>query len=262
LNSIADTKDPGSTGSTGCDITGAVGTGTGTLSVHTGPGSYATVTRDSRNYIVQNNVWGSGSSAQTVTYNGVSFTVNSQTDSHDPHGNPNTPISYPSDFIGNNNGRSTNTTNLPKQISAMTTVPTGWSNNAGSISGVYNAAYDVWFNTSNSVTNNPTGGYLMVWLANQGTAQPVGQLIASGVSINSMSWNVWYGGPQNGVNVVSYVRTSNTTSMSFDLTVFIKDAVSRGYLQNSWYLTNIFAGFEIWSGGTGLKTNNFCAVVN
>jgi hypothetical protein len=231
--------------------------------VRTGPGSYATVTRDNRNYIVQNNVWGSQSSAQTVTYNGVSFTVNSQTDSHDPHGNPNTPISYPSDFIGNNNGRSTTGSNLPKQISTMTTVPTGWSTNAGSISGVYNAAYDVWFNNSSQTgTNSPTGGYLMVWLANQGTAQPVGTLQASGVSINGMSWNVWYGGTQNGVGVISYVRTSNTASMSFDLTLFIKDAVSRQQLQNSWYLTNIFAGFEIWSGGTGLRTTNFCAVVN
>ena len=49
---------------------------------------------------------------------------------------------------------------------------------------------------------------------------------------------------------------------AFDLNVFIKNAVSRGVIQNTWYLTNIFAGFEIWSGGATLKTNNFCAVVN
>jgi hypothetical protein len=28
------------------------------------------------------------------------------------------------------------------------------------------------------------------------------------------------------------------------------------------YLTNIFSGFEIWTGGVGLETTSFCAGVN
>ena len=35
-----------------------------------------------------------------------------------------------------------------------------------------------------------------------------------------------------------------------------------GYIQNSWGLTNVFAGFEIWSGGVGLETTDFAVTVN
>ena len=52
--------------------------------------------------------------------------------------------------------------------------------------------------------------------------------------------------------------------MSFDLNEFIKDAVSSrdGAVHADWYLTNVFIGFEIWQGGTGLQTTDFCAIVN
>ena len=62
---------------------------------------------------------------------------------------------------------------------------------------------------------------------------------------------------------ISYVRSQATTSISFDLNKFIQDAVKRPEkpIQSSWYLTNVFAGFEIWSGGTGLKTTDFSAIV-
>ena len=33
--------------------------------------------------------------------------------------------------------------------------------------------------------------------------------------------------------------------------------VSRGYGQNSWYLTSVQAGFEPWVNGTGLTVNTF-----
>jgi hypothetical protein len=55
-----------------------------------------------------------------------------------------------------------------------------------------------------------------------------------------------------------------TYSMSFDLNAFIRDAVENrpGTLTDVMYLTNIFTGFEIWSGGVGLQTTSFCAGVN
>jgi len=48
----------------------------------------------------------------------------------------------------------------------------------------------------------------------------------------------------------------------------ITDAVGRNCvgtttkcLQSSWYLTNVFAGFEIWNGGHGMAVNSFNASV-
>jgi len=52
--------------------------------------------------------------------------------------------------------------------------------------------------------------------------------------------------------------------MSFDLNLFIRDAVTNHpeTITDGMYLTNIFTGFEIWSGGVGLETTSFCAAVN
>jgi len=38
--------------------------------------------------------------------------------------------------------------------------------------------------------------------------------------------------------------------------------VSRGYTKSSWYLIDVEAGFELWQGGAGLKTNSFSVSVN
>jgi hypothetical protein len=154
-------------------------------------------------------------------------------------------------------------------VSSLTTVPTAWSYTNSGVTGTYNASWDVWFSTgSGGDGGSPSGGYLMVWLYKPSGAQPIGSLRSSSVSLTGGSWDVWIGTHYDGHPVISYVRTSSATTASFDLNVFIKDAVSRDgvsglpTIKNSWYLTNIFAGFEIWSGGNNLHTTNFCAVVN
>jgi hypothetical protein len=46
-------------------------------------------------------------------------------------------------------------------------------------------------------------------------------------------------------------KDSPVSSLSFDMNAFIKDAASDG-ISTSWYLTDVFAGFEIWNGGDGV----------
>jgi hypothetical protein len=269
VNALAPTTSAG-TGPTTTPDAGGGGTGTVDASPGTlgGTGTitdalgWDAVTRDGQNYIVQNNVWG-GTSNQAVSYDGTTFTVTQQNGSNPTTGGP---ISYPSVFIGSNNGRSTAGDNLPKAVTALTTVPTSWTNNAGSVSGTYNAAYDVWFSTSSAGdSGSPSGGFLMVWYYKPQGAQPIGSPKYTGVTISgaSGSYDVWIG--MNGsVPCISYVRTQSIQSMSYDLNAFIEDAVHNraGTIQSSWYLTNVYAGFEIWSGGAGLKTTAFSVVVN
>jgi len=51
---------------------------------------------------------------------------------------------------------------------------------------------------------------------------------------------------------VSYVaKDAPLQDLTFDMNLFIKDAISHG-ISNSWYLTDVFAGFEIWSGADGV----------
>jgi hypothetical protein len=169
-------------------------------------------------------------------------------------------------FIGSNFGRSTSGSNLPKAVTTLTEVSTSWR--WSSAAGEFNAAYDVWFSSGGGGDGGtPSGGYLMVWLHDPPSAQPLGNP-AGPASISGRTWNVWVcnsstGCNQNGVPVVSYVATSTVSELSFDLAEFIRDAVENrpGTISNGWYLTNIFAGFEIWSGGVGLRTENFCALV-
>jgi hypothetical protein len=58
------------------------------------------------------------------------------------------------------------------------------------------------------------------------------------------------------------VATSTSTSFSGDLKPFFTDAAQHG-IQSSWYLTDVFAGFECWSGAdcTGKQVQEFTAVV-
>jgi hypothetical protein len=286
---------PGSTGGTGTGATGtgAAGTGStgtgatgtgaaggtegegsggtvggGTLpdcSTSTGAGNltqqydWTRVNREGREYIVQNNVWGSATASQLISVKGTSFKIVEQTGDNGASGSP---VSYPSIFIGSNNSRSTANSGLPKQVSALTTVMTGYSHNGtGPINttDVFNTSYDVWFSTSSAGDpTSPSGGYLMVWLYDPPTKQPVGSKRWSAVTIPGVdgTWDVWLGGSRP---VISYLRTQPTTSMNFDLNAFIQDAVNNrpGSIQASWYLTNVFGGFEIWAGGTGLEASCF-----
>jgi Glycosyl hydrolase family 12 len=276
----AGTSGTATAGASGAPVAGTGGAGTGATTQPSGPlgpgmlsGSgmitdkygAVMVMRDGRSYYVQNNVWGD-TTTQTLSYNGTTFEVKTQTGSNMASGSSAMgPVSYPSTFIGSNFNRATTGSNLPKQVSALRSVKTGWSNNAGSgISGTYNAAYDVWFSTgSGGDMMAPSGGYLMVWYSKPNGAQPIGSADPTPVTIPGASgmWEVWLG-QNNGKPCISYVRTQATDSLEFDLNAFIQHATTRGgAIQSSWYLSNVFAGFEIWSGGVGLKTTAFYAIV-
>ncbi len=207
-------------------------------------------------YVIQNNVWGSASAAQTIDYTGTSFSVTSFSGNASTSG---APVSYPSIYVGTN-GRASKNSPLPKQVSALSSVTTTWAWTGGS--GNYNAAFDVWFDSGTPAGGGtPTGGYLMVWFGKGGAPQPMGSVQWSNVTIGSKQWDVWNG--KNGsVPCISYVAKSNLQSWSnFNMLDFIKDAVTKGVLQNSWNLTAVYAGFEIWSGGQGLKTTDFSVAV-
>ncbi len=259
ITSLQQSDEGGPVGQ-GCSLSGGPGEGSGTI---TGSETRS-VTRDGRQYIVQNNVWNGDPNNQTLSYDGVSFSVTAQ---NNWSGTSGAPSSYPSVFIGSNFGHSTSGSNLPRQVSALSSVPVGWR--WTSASGVYNAAFDVWFSSgAGGDAGSPSGGYLMVWLYHDGSISPMGSPQGS-VSVGGKSWQVWIcsqavdGCNQNGVPVITYLPASGSINeYSFDLRDFIRNAADQfGVVQDIWYLSNIFAGFEIWSGGAGLSSDDFCAVV-
>jgi hypothetical protein len=102
-----------------------------------------------------------------------------------------------------------------------------------------------------------------VWLFKPTSRQPRGidSVPAHAVTGIPGTWDVWI--DSTNPPCVSYVSNSSLDALSFDLNHFIQDSVSHGYgVTSSMYLSIVFAGFEIWSGGNGLQTKQFCAAVN
>lgn len=262
-NSPDDAPEGGSSG----PLTGRIG----------GPGSRdldfqrVKVKAGGKSYIIQNNNWGNPDGTdQTIEYRDNSFTIVQATGAGPGAG---VPASFPSIYIGANGDTqgglfsTSSDDNLPKQISTIQSIQTKFKyNRAG---GNYNAAYDVWFSASppNAPYEDAISGFVMVWLYDPPQNQPIGSPLPEQANIAGRNWQVWVGqrgGSRANANapVVSYVATQTLMEMQFDLLDFIKDATKHG-IQPSWYLTDVFAGFEIWDGnGTqGLAVEEFTAVV-
>jgi hypothetical protein len=218
-------------------------------------------------YVVQNNRWGTtATQCINVTATGLNVT---QADGSKPFNGA--PKSYPSVFLGCHFGNCSSSGNFLAPNGTAPNTPAGLQASNPAFagvttsvsmsypgSGVFDAAYDIWFNQQQPTTSTQqnNGAEVMVWLNHTGTIQPVGSQVGT-ATINGATWNVWEG--NTGWNVVSYVRQQTTTSLNFSVSSFFSDAVSRGFASNSWWLTSIQAGFEPWDGGVGLAVNTFSA---
>jgi hypothetical protein len=209
-------------------------------------------------YRVQNNEWNSTASECITTEGNANFTVANSSISK----SSGAPGGYPSIYKGCHWGVCTTGSGLPIQVSSLTpgTVTTSWSTTQ-TASGAYNVAYDIWFYRTPTTSGRPNGAELMVWLNHHGSVrQPFGSLVGA-ATVGGHSYNVWFW--NQGWNTISYSMTSGTTSVSsLDIGELAADAVSRGYIQNSWHLTDVEAGFELWQGGAGLATNSFSVNVS
>lgn len=280
-NSAADAPDGGTLGSLSGTIGGA---DTGSSTDH--DFQRVKVNAGGHSYIIQNNNWGKPTdTTQTISYKDNSFTITG-IDGGDPGGG--SVRSFPSIFIGSNGNTMSgaystyNDDSLPIKVSAIQSVQTTLKWGGGAPNGNYNVSYDVWFGPAPAAKfpfypeyKDGQSGFIMVWLYKPSQNNPIGgSPAASNRTIPGVSgsWNVYAGprgggGPNSGVPVISYVATSTLQSMNFDLNAFIKDAVSTGAgglkISQDSYLTDVFAGFEIWNGNDakGLSVQEFTAVV-
>jgi len=129
------------------------------------------------------------------------------------------------------------------------------------VSGDWNNSYDVWFNGSSTAgqTNNQAAPYLemMIWLDHTDGANPIGDVIASNVSLGGNTYDIWFGGDPKSESTVSYVLSNPSKTYSTDLYPLIQDSITRGYMPGSWYMLDVEFGFEIWNGGSGLGCTAF-----
>jgi Glycosyl hydrolase family 12 len=209
---------------------------------------------DGSAYTVENNEWGSSASECVTAGGGTGFTVANSSIANGIR----MPGGYPAIYKGCHWGACTTSSGFPIQVSDIRrgTVTTSWNTSQPGGRSVYNVAYDIWFNQRPSTSGQPNGTELMIWLNHHGPVHPFRSRVASDVSIGGRSYNVWYG--RQAWNMVSYTMATGATSVShLDLKPLIADAVRRGYLNRSWYLIDVEAGFELWQGGAGLATRSF-----
>jgi hypothetical protein len=220
-----------------------------------GYGGKLAVVSAGRQYIIQNNIIDSVAT-QKVEYSTSTgnFEVKEHTGSSSMLA-----VSFPSIFIGNNNGLTTTDSNLPKQTSAISSLQTSWtwSDSEVSVSADFLPSIHLWFTTSE--TSNILGPekWLEIWMFKPANRNPSGSPIGVVASIEGSTWNVW----KDGLNI-TYVATSEISSKNFDLKPFISNAIANSTISNTDYLHDVFAGFRIWSSGAGLSSSGFSAVVN
>ncbi|TNH30526.1 glycosyl hydrolase family 5 [Micromonospora orduensis] len=205
-------------------------------------------------YVVQNNRWGT-TAQQCINVTSNGFEITTLNGSSPTNG---APTAYPSVFFGCHYTNCSPGTNLPIQVSQISSATSSISYRY--VSGAtYNASYDIWLDPSPK-RDGVNQMEIMIWLNRQGPIQPIGSVVGT-TNLAGRTWEVWRG--SNGSNnVISYVAPSAISSLNFSVLDFINDVRNRGAITNSWYLTSIQAGFEPWQGGVGLAVTSFSANVN
>jgi cellulose 1,4-beta-cellobiosidase len=211
-------------------------------------------------YTVQSNEFGS-SATECVSADGqADFTVSSSSVNVPTNGMP---AGYPSIYSGCHWGDCTETGlgKNPVKVSSLTysTAETTWEFTGPSSSGgAWDASYDVWINKTPDASA-PNGVELMVRLRHSDSILPVGSKVVSNVSIDGTTYDIWWNPPSgSSIGTVTYQMVNQeNAARNFSLQPLALNAVARGYMSSSWYLADIEAGFEIWQGGVGLRTDDF-----
>ncbi|WP_432510318.1 GH12 family glycosyl hydrolase domain-containing protein [Kineococcus sp. SYSU DK001] len=213
---------------------------------------YAKATTADGRYRIQNNRWGT-SAQQCIEPTATGFTV-TRADGTAP--TTGAPKSYPSIYWGCHYADCTpGFSPVPAAGSTFGSIRTSVAMTYPA-RGEWDAAYDLWFDPTPRTDGQNTGAEVMVWLNHAGRPQPVGSKVGT-VTLAGATWDVWFG--NTGWNVVSYVRQTPTATLEFAVSTFFDDALARGWVDRSWYLTSVQAGFEPWTGGTGLAVTSFSA---
>jgi hypothetical protein len=126
-------------------------------------------------------------------------------------------------------------------------------------------SFDIWFSPTNAAKDSTGTLELMIWASSGGGATPAGTRQSGMATIDGAEYAVYYApqlGPSANWSYLAYQSSSSGGgSFAHDLHKFFADAQQRGYLNGSWYLLGIQAGFEIWQGGSGFATNSYSVEV-
>ena len=215
---------------------------------------------DGKSYIIQNNKYG-GDEPQRLSYVGPTFILEAQPSVSASGG----PVSYPSIFIGRNgdqgpNGELTTSAddNLPLRVSDITRISGRFAHNAN---GDAVALFELWFAAAvPTETYTSVAAAVMVWLYRPLARNPYGNLVRTSIVLPGVAgtWDLWIGPnfQSGGAMVYSYVATQPIRDADLDLLPFVTNAQAQGGptpISSNMFLTDVFGGFEVYSGSVGLS---------
>lgn len=157
---------------------------------------------------------------------------------------------------------------LPTQLSANKNINTGVTYTIdSSTNGSYNNAYDIWLHSTGSASwsSTPTEE-IMIWNKWTTDVGPIGSKVFSNVSIGGQSYDVYRGEITNdsGVHqwwVYSFLKVSQTNSVSINVKNFTDYLISKSYFTNSRYVSSVEYGTEITKGSGQINFSNwYCNV--
>lgn len=216
---------------------------------------YGSIHLSENAYIVQNNVWGSEETSQCIDVGLAGFRVTVSDHNNDTGGKP---ASYPMIYKGCHYTHCTSDSKLGVPVKNIKTLSSNFEITTP-VAGVWNSAFDLWFDEENREDGKNTGLELMIWLYYLGSIQPAGEEVELNVLIDGEYWNVWIkNSGNNETPYIAYYRSDTSAPLhSLALKKFIDDASRRGMVNKNWFLTSVQAGFEIWEDGVGLEISNF-----
>ena len=193
-------------------------------------------------YNLYNNIWGSGAGSQCMWANS--------------HSNWGVTADHPA-TSGVKSYPNSERPNIRTRISGLKTL-TSTFNITVPTAGAHTSAYDIWSGRSYEI---------MLWMNTQGPIGPwadqydsAGNPIprATNVSTGGHTWNAYYNGGVHGRNVISLVRTSNTSAGTVDILACLKWIQSQGWIGDI-SVEKVQFGFEITSspGGMAFTVNNY-----
>jgi hypothetical protein len=208
-------------------------------------------------YRVQNNVWNDAAGTQCLRVQGTRFDL---TRSNHRKATSGPPASYASIYKGCHYRACTTNSGLPQRVANMQRVRVDWST-TNIASGAYNTSLDLWFDPRKNF-GDINAGEIMVWINHRGGPRPAGSRVGT-VKIDGTAYDLWKGVLRDDSKriswvVVTYLRKTHVRALvKLDVRNITRDATRRGYINRSWYLNSVQAGFEVWTGGRGLRTNSF-----
>jgi hypothetical protein len=209
-------------------------------------------------YLLDNDNYGGRAECLTARAGTTRFTVSR---SGADAGTDGEPEAYPDIYVGCAWKRCSPGSPLPARVSAIDAAWSTWAA-SGPPAGTWNMSYDLWFDRAPLRTGQATGLEIGIWLNQRDAGLPGSRPLVrlDGTRWQLASWITHYDAARWRLAVF---RRKSPVWHAGDLPLlpFLHCAERRGWLRPDWYLLSIQAGFEIWRGGTGLRTTSFSAHV-